>query len=74
MLENFVNRTKQFKWDSRYDLYNYFLKNHSIDKECVDLRINQTMLNFRPRRGQAIHIRELWQKVGIDIERELGIC
>ncbi len=74
MLENFENRTKQFKWDSRCDLYNYFSKNHSLDKERIDLRIDQTMIKFRPRRGQAIHTRELWQKVGLDIERELGVC
>ncbi|HLV30454.1 MAG TPA: hypothetical protein VKY57_02670 [Chitinispirillaceae bacterium] len=66
-----VERTVNFKWNSRHELYEYFRKKYGLNKHSVDNQIHLTMSEFRPRRGQVIKTQELWQKVGLDLEKEL---
>lgn len=68
-----VERTVHFKWNSRHELYEYFLKEHNLDKHTVDMQIHQTMAAFRPRMGKIIKTQELWQKVGLDLEKKLDV-
>ena len=65
-------RTNEFRWESRYELYSYFKEKHGMEREDVDREIQRVMARFRPRKGQSIHTKELWQKVGTDLERSLG--
>lgn len=61
-------RTEAFRWNSRFELYEYFKKNFTIDKKNVDKEIHAVMATFRPRKHKAIKTQELWQKVGLNLE------
>ena len=63
-------RSDSFKWNSRYELYDYFRKNYNLIKRDVDQEIFAVMATFKPRKGRAIKTKELWQKVGINLEQK----
>jgi hypothetical protein len=65
-------RTNSFLWESRQELYDYFKTAYSLSKTEVDIEIDIAMSNFRFRTGQAINTKELWQKVGMALERKLA--
>lgn len=67
-----INRTDLFRWKSRYELYHYFLDHYGIDRHVVDCEIHAVMAGFRPRKGRVIHTQELWQKVGLTLEKKYG--
>ena len=59
-----VNRTSNFKWESREELYDYFKSKHNLSKEQIDDEITRCREEFALRKGEAIRTQELWQKVG----------
>lgn len=61
-------RTEAFRWNTRFELYEYFKENYTIDKKGVDKEIHAVMATFRPRKHRAIKTQELWQKVGLNLE------
>ena len=63
-------RTTDFRWHTRNELYDYFRKNFSLLKKDVDREIHAVMATFKPRRGRAIETAELWQKVGLNLEEK----
>ena len=66
-----LDRRKEFRWNTRQELYTYFKEIHEVDKLDVDKEIHRVTAIFRPRKGQHIHTYELWEKVGSDLERSL---
>jgi len=66
-----VNRTKNFKWESLQDLYDYFELKYNLSKEQIDEEIARCRENFSLRKGEAIRTTELWQKVGNALEDRL---
>ena len=63
-------RTDTFRWHTRYELYDYFRKNFKLVKKDIDREIYAVMATFKPRKGRAILTSELWQKVGINLEKQ----
>ena len=63
-------RTDAFRWNTRWELYEYFGKNFNLTKKEVDKEIYAVMEEFKPRKGRAIRTSELWQKVGINLEEQ----
>ncbi len=68
MENKIIERTSSFRWNSRFELYQYFKENFNIDSEMVDATINRVMASFKPRMGQIVRTQELWQKVGLVLE------
>jgi len=64
-------RTEQFRWEARMALYEYFEKRFNLRPEAVDIEIEAIMERFKLRQGQPIDPKELWQKVGLELERKL---
>jgi hypothetical protein len=64
-----MQRTSRFRWSSKNSLYDYFHKYYNISRDEVDEEINNTMKTFKPRKGQPLHTAELWQKVGMTLEK-----
>ncbi|MFW6245256.1 MAG: hypothetical protein ACOC36_05155 [Fibrobacterota bacterium] len=70
-----VNRTKNFKWNTRQELYDFFKENYGLGKQKVDREISDVLDDFSLRKGEAIKPQELWQKVGKSLENRLvGAC
>ena len=65
-------RTSTFRWNSKQELYAYFDKTHGLKKERIDKEIKGVRANFKIRKYQIIHTAELWQKVGLNLEKKLG--
>ena len=61
-------RTDNFRWHTRWELYDYFRKNYNLIKKDVDSEIHAVMETFKPRKGRVIKTAELWQKVGLNLE------
>ncbi len=68
-----VERTNRFHWETRQDLYSYFVEKQGLTPSELDEKIEAARASFRLRKGQAIRTQELWQKVGLDLTRQLGI-
>lgn len=65
-------RTNSFLWETRQELYDYFLATYKLGKSEVDAEVDQCMKEFKVRQGETINTRELWQKVGMSLERKVG--
>jgi hypothetical protein len=63
-------RMENFRWHTRWELYDYFRKNFNLIKKDVDLEIRAVMATFKPRKGRVIKTAELWQKVGLNLEEK----
>lgn len=63
-------RGDDFRWATRYELYDYFRKNFGLVKKDVDKEIRAVMATFKPRRFRVIRTKELWQKVGLNLEQK----
>jgi len=70
MGSNVEKRTEEFRWNSRWELYDYFRTNFSLVKKDVDREIRAVMATFKPRKGRIIRTKELWQKVGLTLEQK----
>jgi hypothetical protein len=68
MSRELIERTSSFRWNSRFELYQYFKEKYNIDSDMVDATINRVMASFKPRVGQIVKTQELWQKVGLVLE------
>lgn len=68
MKDIFIERTTNFRWNSRFELYEFFKDKYSIDSNVVDQIINRVIADFKPRAGQIVRTQELWQKVGLVLE------
>ncbi|MCL2688602.1 MAG: hypothetical protein FWE57_01985 [Chitinispirillia bacterium] len=68
-----VNRTTDFKWESREELYDYFEEKYSLSREQIDEEIERCRERFALRKGEAIRTTELWQKVGNTLEDKLAM-
>ncbi|MFP4165086.1 MAG: hypothetical protein ACLFQB_14390 [Chitinispirillaceae bacterium] len=70
-----VNRTKEFKWNTRQELYDYFQEKFGLGTDSVDAEISDVLDVFSLRKGETIKPQELWQKVGKSLESRLvGAC
>ncbi len=65
----YVNRSEEYKWPTRQELYNYFSKNYSIEQSEIDSEIESAKGSFAIRGGEVIKPQELWQKVGKKLEQ-----
>lgn len=65
-----VERTQDFKWNSKVELYTYFDEKYGMSRDVIDGAIASTVTKFRLRKHQAIKTQELWQKVGNLLECE----
>jgi 4-diphosphocytidyl-2-C-methyl-D-erythritol kinase len=67
----FHERTGSFRWNSKQELCDYFNRQYGLTRKIVETEINEVMKTFRLRQGEAVTTQELWQKVGIDLEKKL---
>jgi hypothetical protein len=67
-------RTDTFRWRTRWELYEYFRDNFNLAKKDVDREIYAVMASFKPRKGLAIRTSELWQKVGLNLEKQYTLA
>lgn len=66
-----VPRSDSFRWRSKQELCNYFSIRHGLGTRLVEAEIAEAMKSFRLRKHQPIKMQELWQKVGLRIEKKL---
>ncbi|NLD93550.1 MAG: hypothetical protein GX639_12885 [Fibrobacter sp.] len=64
-----IERTSRFRWNSKSSLYDYFHKYYDMGRDVIDDEISNSMKTFKPRQGQPVRTAELWQKVGIILEK-----
>jgi len=65
-------RTKKFRWEARMALYEHFIAKHGLSQEVVDEQIDSVMQEFKLRKGEVIEPKELWQKVGNELEKKIN--
>jgi hypothetical protein len=70
MKQTVDKRTGTFKWESKSELYHYFSSKFALSKSAIDQEIEAAMNGFKLRSGKAIDPKELWQKVGMSLERK----
>jgi hypothetical protein len=70
--KNSKKRTAAFRWHSKQELYAYFNDIYGLKQQHVDNEIVRVQANFKIRKNQTIHTAELWQKVGLNLERKFG--
>ncbi|HUI93897.1 MAG TPA: hypothetical protein VLX68_16760 [Chitinivibrionales bacterium] len=63
-------RRGKFRWHSKQELCDYFEFHYGLSKKIIESEIAASMKVFKLRKGQAIRTTELWQKVGLTIERK----
>jgi hypothetical protein len=64
-------RRGDFKWNSKQELCDYFNIRYGLSKKLIDSEIASTMKSFKLRKGVAIKTSELWQKVGLYLEKKI---
>jgi hypothetical protein len=64
-------RRASFRWHSKQELCDYFSIHYGFNKKLVEAEIAEAMKTFRIRKGQAIRMPELWQKVGLRLEKKI---
>jgi 4-diphosphocytidyl-2-C-methyl-D-erythritol kinase len=67
----FRERTGSFRWNSKQELCDYFNRQYGLTKKIIEAEIKESAETFRLRQGEAVATRELWQKVGISLEKKL---
>jgi hypothetical protein len=70
--KNSNKRTDAFKWHSKQELYTYFNDTYGLQQRHVDKEIVRVQADFKLRKNQAINTAELWQKVGLNLEKKFG--
>jgi hypothetical protein len=71
MARAYQHRSTSFRWEARAALYDHFSATHGLDKHRIDVEIADASKVFKLRKGQAIEPRELWQKVGLQLEQKI---
>jgi hypothetical protein len=64
-----IQRTNTYHWNSKNSLYSYFCKYYNIDPDEVNSAIKESLKTFKQRQGQPKRIAELWEKVGLTLEK-----
>jgi hypothetical protein len=64
-------RTESFRWNSKQELCDFFNRQFGLTRKIVESEINEVMKTFRLRQGEAVTTQELWQKVGINLEKKI---
>jgi 4-diphosphocytidyl-2-C-methyl-D-erythritol kinase len=67
----FHERTGSFRWNSKQELCDYFNRQYGLTKKIIETEIKEAAATFRLRKAEAVATRELWQKVGISLEKKL---
>jgi hypothetical protein len=70
--KGFKERSTSFIWNSKQELYVYFKATFGLMENQVDKEISAVLEDFKVRRYQPINTSELWQKVGINLEKKFG--
>ena len=65
-------RSAEFKWRSKQELYAYCADMFGLKEHHVDQEIQRVLEDFKIRKYQPIKTEELWQKVGINLEKKFG--
>jgi hypothetical protein len=66
-------RTSRFHWQTKQELYGFFTTAYCITRDEIDMEIDSAVTSFQLRKGQAIKTQELWQKVGLNLIKKLGV-
>jgi len=66
----FRKRAGEFRWHSKQELYAYCKDTFGLMEHHVDKEINAVLDDFKLRKHSPINIEELWQKVGLNIEKK----
>jgi hypothetical protein len=61
-------RRDSFAWQSKQELYDYFIAMYQVERSVVDYEIEEVLKNFQIRQGRPINPQELWEKVGVNLE------
>ncbi len=69
--EALEQRRSSFRWHSKQELCDYFSIHYGLNKKLVEGEIAQATKSFRLRKGQTIRTSELWQKVGMHLEKRI---
>jgi len=64
-------RKATFRWNSKQELCDYFSIHYGFSKKLVEAEIAKATKLFRVRKGQEIRTPELWQKVGLHLEKKI---
>jgi 4-diphosphocytidyl-2-C-methyl-D-erythritol kinase len=64
-------RTGSFRWNSKQELCDYFNRQYGLTRKIIEIEIKEASATFRLRQGEAVMTQELWQKVGITLEKKL---
>jgi hypothetical protein len=62
-------RRDSFAWQSKQELYDYFVTMHHVDRKEIDSEIEMVLKTFQIRKGRPINPQELWEKVGVNLEK-----
>jgi hypothetical protein len=62
-------RRESFAWQSKQELYDYFMAIYQIERSVIDNEIEEVLKNFQIRQGRPINPQELWEKVGVNLEQ-----
>ncbi len=65
------NRHDSYRWNSKQELCDYFSIHYGLNRTVVEAEITEVTKLFRVRRGRAINTPELWQKVGLHLEKKI---
>jgi len=66
-------RSSDFKWHSKQELYTYCAETFGLMEHHVDKEIDRVLEDFKIRKYQPIKTEELWQKVGMNLEKKFGL-
>jgi hypothetical protein len=64
-----IQRTNTYHWNSKSSLYSYFCKYYNIDPDEINNEIKDSLKTFKLRQGQPYRVAELWEKVGVTLEK-----
>jgi hypothetical protein len=71
MVKEIRKRTDSFTWHSKQELYDYFNDMYKVRRSDVDREIERSIKVFQLRKGRPINPQELWEKVGVSLEKRL---
>jgi hypothetical protein len=63
-------RREAFAWQTKQELYDYFAGMYEIERKVVDEEIESVLKTFQIRQGRPINPQELWEKVGVNLEKK----
>jgi hypothetical protein len=68
--KNYKKRSELFRWHSKQELYDYCKETFGLMQHHVDREIAEVKKEFKLRKYRPINVEELWQKVGLKIEKK----